>query len=112
MKQRPADWMAWSLQFIFGAFIFYAGGKHGIFRWTSSQSFIDMDHPMAVCFLTGCALVGGGIASRWGDRFWVGDEYRVIPPDGIDHNRLSRFLSHLSMASGLVLLAVALFGGR
>lgn len=109
MKQRPADWMAWSLQFLLGAGVFVFLGLRFISEGLPVQQATSVT--LALILLS-FALVGGGIASRWGDRFWVGDEYRVIPPDGIDHNRLSRFLSHLSMASGLILLAVALFGGR
>jgi hypothetical protein len=59
-------------------------------------------------FLSGTALIGACLGSLFGEHLWTGLNYRVIPPDGIEHSGLSLLLSIIGgvTGGGLVLLAV------
>jgi hypothetical protein len=56
-------------------------------------------------FLTGCALVGSGLASWHGDRLWLGRSFRVVRPDGVTHSRSSRIASLTAAVAGGLLVA-------
>jgi hypothetical protein len=92
MRQR-ADWLAWSLQFIFGLIVgtFFGFGiiakshRRGGGWWLASEQ--------VSIFLSGAALIGAGLASYYGDRLWLGSSYRVIPPDDMKQSRISRIIS-------------------
>jgi hypothetical protein len=102
-----ADWISWILQFLLGLPVgCFAGmaiiskGRRGGGPW--------MDPDCVPVFLWGAALVGGALASWYGDRLWFGGSYRVIAPDGVHHNRASRGLSIVAGVAGSVLGATAL----
>lgn len=65
--KKPADWLAWCLQFALG---FVVGGLIGI--RLMSEGVVPPDGQMRV-FLGGTALIGAALASRYGDRFWLRD---------------------------------------
>jgi hypothetical protein len=103
---RTADWLAWWLQFTFG---FIVGGFVG-FRLMSEGMIPPEGHMRDTCaFLGGTALIGAALASRYGDRFWLRDSYRVIPPDEPEHNRASRMISVLTGVAGCGTVLFALF---
>ena len=57
----------------------------------------------------GGALIGGALASYFGDFFWyewIGRTYRLIPPDAPQHNILSKGASILAGVAGGVFLLV------
>lgn len=103
-----ADWLAWILHFLFGLVVGVVAGwclaNPGLrgydLRW------LEWEHYPA--FLSGCALIAACLGSLYGERLWTGLNYRVIPPDGIEHSHLSQGLSIASgvAGAGLVLLAV------
>ena len=105
MKQG-ADWLAWFMQFVVGLVVgaligtfFISRGRRGGY-WLAEDQVPD--------FLWGAALVWAGLASFYGDRLWIGLAYRVIPPNGIEHSPLSRFLSLATLAGGGGLILMAL----
>ena len=103
-----ADWLAWILHFVFGLvagalaglWVAAPGGRGFSWRWLAWEHY--------PAFLSGCALIGACLGSFYGERLWTGLNYRVIPPDGIEHSGLSRGLSVVGgvAGAGLVLLAV------
>ncbi len=93
------------MHYALGAAVFVFIG----FRFVSRGKLVETQSSVSLTsFITGCALLGAGIASRWGDRFWIGDDYRVIPPDGVDHDRITKALSYSSMTAGIVLMIAVL----
>jgi hypothetical protein len=44
-----------------------------------------------------------------GDRLWMGDNYRVIPPDGIKHNKSSSLVAKISVGVGICFVSFCLF---
>jgi hypothetical protein len=101
--KRPADWIAWWLQFLFG---FIVGGFIGI--RLMNEGIIPPDAHLRA-FLGGTALIGAALASRYGDRFWLRDSYRVIPPDEPEHSRASQMISVLTGLAGCGTVLLALF---
>lgn len=102
--RKPADWLAWCLQFICGLLV---GGFVG-FRLMSEGAMPTDGRGGA--FFAGTALIGAALASRYGDRLWIGDSYRVIPPDEPRSNHASRMVSLLAGLIGCVVLIFALLG--
>ena len=101
-----ADWFAWALHFLGGlvagslsSFLFLRGGRRSI-PLITSEAF-----PV---FLIGLALLGAGLASRYGDRLWIGDSYRVIPPDEPRQSAVSCRTSFGSVCIGGILVLIAL----
>jgi len=106
--RRKADWLGWSLQFMFGSLIgallgFVAISRRPTYIRHSGWSVTD---EVVTHFIIGAALLGGAIASHYGDRLWT--EYRVIPPDGPDQSSFSVLLSVLAGAAGVALMAFAI----
>ncbi len=108
--KHSADWFSWSLQFIAGLVVgavvsLMFLGEHsrsgrgaGLVEWRN-----------APIFIAGAALIGAALASFYGDRLWLGDSYRVIPPDDIAHTDLSRIASIVvGVLGGLLVLAALL----
>jgi hypothetical protein len=102
MKQK-ADWFAWVFQYIFG---FIGGGcfafamTHKRFRVRSNG--LITEH--VDTFIVGMALIWAAMASFYGDRLWLGSNYKIIPPDDISHNKISRLLSIITGTLGVTLV--------
>ena len=101
-----ADWFAWALHFLGGliagsffSFLFLRGGRRSI-PIITSEAF-----PV---FLIGLALLGAGLASRYGDRLWVGDSYRVIPPNEPRQSSVSCWTSFVTVCIGVIIIIIAL----
>jgi len=98
--KNGADWLAWSVQFVAGLFIGCLFGFYCFARpWTWQTERIPG-------FLTGIALVGAGLASRYGDQLWFSSFYSLDPPKTPEHNRVSRMVS---LAITLLGIGVILF---
>lgn len=59
-------------------------------------------------FLLGTALIGAGLGSRYGDRLWLGDSYKVIPPDEPEQSALSDWISWCLVAAGIATCVVTI----
>jgi hypothetical protein len=105
-KNRPADWLAWSLQYLLGLIV---GAVIGVAstgrRHTLSLLAPDLLFPA----MGGAALLVAGLASLLGDQLWMGSLNKVIPQDAPSHSPLSKALSFLSMGVGAVLIGLTLF---
>ena len=105
---RNVDWFAWVFQFVagllvgafIGAVIISRRRRHGGGWWIAPD--------LVLPFIVGAALIGGGLASFYGDRLWIGSSYRVIPPDGVDHSRASHIASISSGVIGCFIVLTAL----
>lgn len=105
-----ADWIAWTLHYIcglsvgaiLGLFLIYGGFPRRLHRpvWLSE----DLHLP----WLVGAALIGAPLASLLGDKLWVGNSYKMIPPDGLKHSPTSKRTSSITLALGTILLSFAL----
>ena len=98
--KEGADWLAWSMQFVAGlvagsfvGVLFYPDGAHSI-PFFSREAWPE--------FLLGVALLGAGLGSYYGDVLWIGDSYRVIPPDRMQHSVASRRASFFVGACGVI----------
>jgi hypothetical protein len=105
MNER-ADWLAWSLQCLLGlvvgalfSVIFIGGGRRSI-------PLIAREH--SPTFILGTALIGAALASHYGDQLWLGDSYRVIPPDKPRHSLASLRASLTVGCIGGLLVLIAL----
>lgn len=103
MANRPeADWIAWTLQLIFGFVIgviiaFAAMPRHSPL-WFDAHGFF--------LFLAGGGLIGAALGSHYGDRLWSGISYRYRPPDSPQQSTLS---DYCSLAIGFAGLLCVLF---
>lgn len=112
MKNKRADGLSWILHFVFGAVV---GALAGLAFGTSGrrrsyQRWLEIE--LLSEFVLGCALLGAGLGSFFGERLWTGLSYHVIPPDGIEHNLTSRILSSLCGIAGAALIAKVLLSIR
>jgi hypothetical protein len=105
MNER-ADWLAWSLQFLLGlvvggvlSVIFIRGGRRSI------PLIAREDAPL---FMLGAAFIGAALASHYGDALWLGNSYRVSPPDKPRHSLASVWASRVVGLIGGLLVLVAL----
>ena len=103
MKRR-ANWLAWSLQFIFGLVIGGLVGV-GVLMRRNSVNLFWMSPNLVPYFLIGAALLGAGLASHYGDRLWL-DDY-IIPQESPKQSNLSRNCSFLAGAVGVGLMVYA-----
>ncbi len=103
MKYR-ANWLAWALQFAFGAIVGLVLGFGALHRRYAA---VWLDREQVPGFLFGFSLLLAGLASLYGDQLWMGESYRIIPPDGVEHSRTSRWISQITIFAGTVLIAVA-----
>lgn len=99
-----ADWLAWLLQFVAGSIAGILLGL-AILGSRSGQRSLWLGTDLIPAFLTGLALVGAGLASRHGDRLWLGRSFRMLPPDGVTHSKTSRIASLTAAAAGGLLVA-------
>ena len=105
--EEQADWLAWGLQFVFGAGVGAVGGWMIVMRVMPRHSFSSLPLPTFGWILGGISLLCAGLASLHGDRLWFGDNYRMIMPDGVRQSRLSRTLSHITCFLGAAVLVRA-----
>jgi len=108
VRKVGADWLAWGFQFVLGALVGLALGLFVIARRGRSRTGFWMDAEFVVIWITGAALVGGALASYFGDRLWIGRSYLVIPPDRPRHSALSRHASRFAGVAGALLIGRAL----
>lgn len=59
-------------------------------------------------FLAGAGLITGSVASYMGDRLWIGDNYRVIPPESPEQTPASVIASLAVGLAGVACAAYAL----
>jgi hypothetical protein len=105
MNER-ADWLAWSLQFFVGLVI--GGLCSVIFIRGGRRSIPLIAQEISPVFVLGAALIGAALASYYGDQLWLGDSYRVIPPDAPRHSIASRRASFMTGGIGGILILIAL----
>ena len=90
MRKTSADWFSWVLQFILG----FVVGAFGTLALIFDEDRATINPPAWTPLITlGIALIGGSVTSYCGDKLWIGDSYRLIPPDEPKHNNLSRTCS-------------------
>ncbi len=108
MQESPdkADWLSFVMHFIFGLLV---GGALGLFTICRRRHGIWLQEELILPYLSGTALIFGGLGAKLGDRLWMGDNYRVIPPNVPTHNKASFCLSILAMVLGGILAALSLF---
>lgn len=95
MKPTPTpDWTAWSLQFTAGL---VAGAISGAVA-THESGLAGGKFPM----IAGLALAGAGLASWFGDRIWLDQSQRVLPPEEMDHTPATRVASIASLILGCI----------
>jgi hypothetical protein len=110
VRKAGADWLAWGFQFVLGGLVGLALGLFVIARRGRSRTGFWMDSEFVLIWVTGAVLVGGALASYFGDRLWIGRSYLVIPPDRPRHSALSRHASRVVGMAGALFMGRALFG--
>src|SRR6185295_12077944 len=95
--KKQANWLAWSMHGIYG---FIAGVVLGLVVISRGRSGLWIHVDLVVRFLIGAALIGAGLGSRYGDRLWIGDNYKMLPPDEPEQSTLSDWLSWCLVAGG------------
>jgi hypothetical protein len=105
VKERRSDWIHWTLQLLcglvagalFGTF-FVRGGRRGIHL---------IARELAPQFLLSMALLGGAVASTYGDRLWFGLTGRANMGDAPRHDAAMLVASLLVGMAGVVLALFA-----
>jgi hypothetical protein len=111
MKPQKADWLAWVLQFIFGGVVGLVLGFDAIscnsrnYTYTRGSSYL-LESSDVMPFFIGAALLGGALASYYGDRLWMED--RVIPNDPVPQSHNSFACSVTIGAVGVGLMGCAI----
>jgi hypothetical protein len=107
MWQEPgkANWLSFGMHFVFGMFV---GCAIGLFTIARRRHGIWLHEELIVPYLFGTSLICAGLGAKLGDQFWIGDRYRVIPPDAPSHNNTSLYLSITAIMSGGVFVVVSL----
>ena len=105
-----ANWLAWSLQLIFGALL---GGVAGAASaWGRGRAahfhFSDDEGGLAFGYVLGCSMVIGGLASYFGDELWLGSSLRAYQPPEMPHSAVSRGSSLCIGIVGLGLIVITL----
>jgi len=109
-----ADWLAWTLQCLVGMavsaglgvyLISHSGG--GAHYHTLRELWVKPDQ--VVPCLWGAALIGGALASHFGDQLWLRSSYLLLQPDAPAQSWASRLASGALGIFGILLLGVALF---
>jgi hypothetical protein len=107
MQDAPekADWMSFVLHFVFGLFVgcfvgFITIGRRGHGIWLQEELILP--------YLSGTSLLCAGLGAKFGDRLWMANHYRVIPPDSAKHDSRSRSLSMVSTVLGAGLAVFSL----
>ena len=103
---RKADWISFVLHFVFG---FVVGCILGFLTITRRSHGVWLREEVILPYLIGTSLISAGLGAKWGDQLWIGDHYKVIPPNAPTHSRLSLLLAHLSVLLGAVAITAALY---
>jgi len=108
-KNPKADWLAWFLQFIFGATIGFLLGyvcisRHTRYNFYTSGRCLLLQPSDVLPFLLGASLWIGAIASHFADRLWVA--YRIFPNDKVPQ---SKFSNVCSMVVGIIGVGLMVF---
>jgi len=103
---RPADWVAWLLQALFGSLV---GALIGfvIIRPRRFYGYWMCANARPI-FLIGAALFTAAVASRVGDRLWLADHYRTSPPESPRQSLRSNLLSLVIGLVGFAMLVISL----
>jgi hypothetical protein len=104
-SESKADWMSFVLHFLFG---FAVGAGIGFFV-TSRRGGTWLQDDLVLPFLSGTALLAGGVGARWGDRLWMSFSESTFGSDAPRHNRFSKWLCNLSILAGIAFSATSLF---
>jgi hypothetical protein len=99
------NWLGWILQFILG---FIVGVFFGWIIINRRRMGPWMMLEAIPWFLVGAGLITGSVASYMGDRLWIGDNYRVIPPDSPEQTAASVITSIAIGLAGVACAAYAL----
>jgi hypothetical protein len=99
-----ADWLAWTLQFLLGLVVGAIVGIGIILRIGLGYS---MQSGILTTYVCGAALVGGALASYYGDRLWLGHSSRIIAPNTVRNSSASRATSMAAGAAGVALVVGA-----
>jgi len=103
--KAQANWLAWTLHGILGCFVGFAAGFY-LIGLRRGRGLLE-DH-LILPFLIGSSLIGAGLGSRFGDRLWIGDNYRIIAPEEPEQSPLSDWLSWGLVAVGVATCVVTL----
>jgi hypothetical protein len=103
--KRQGNWLAWSLQFIVGLVIGGFVGLRILLRRGIPMFWLSPN--LVPYFLAGASLLGGGIASHYGDRLWLGAGY-IIPNESPNQSDLSNNCSLVAGAAGVSLMVFAI----
>jgi hypothetical protein len=98
---KQADWLSFALHFIFGLVVGFFVGLAAISR--RGQSFCITEE-FILPYLIGASLIGAGLGAKMGDRLWVGDHYRIIPPSGPSHSRVSYYSAISTLVFGIAMV--------
>jgi len=109
-KNLTADWLAWFLQFIFGAAVGFLMGyvvisRHTRYNYYSGGRCFLLQPSDVIPFLFGASIWIGAIASHFGDRLWVA--YRIFPNDKVPQSKFGNFCSIVVGMIGVGLMVVA-----
>jgi hypothetical protein len=99
--KHSADWLAWTLQFLLGLVVGAAVGIAIILRIGVGYS---MGAGVLATYVCGAALIGGALASYYGDRLWLGQSSRIIAPNTVRNSSTSRATSMAAGAAGVSLI--------
>jgi hypothetical protein len=102
--KHGADWLAWFLQFIVGCFV---GAFLGFALISRRLGILSLRYDMFFIFVSGAALVGGAIASHYGDELWLRSVYRAFPPQAPKQSNLSNICSLVVGICGVLLMLFA-----
>ena len=85
MNPPKADWLAWGLQFIAGSVV---GALLGYVTVCRSSDMISLLAPKDIIpFTIGASVLGGALASHYGDRLWMDD--KIFPNDPVKQSHFS-----------------------
>ncbi|RYD24441.1 MAG: hypothetical protein EOP88_00095 [Verrucomicrobiaceae bacterium] len=97
--------MSFVLHFIFGLIV---GAVLG-YASSGRASGLLLPGDLILSWISGTALIGAGLGAKLGDRLWMASSESMVGSDGPSHSRFSAWLCHLSIFSGVVFAATALF---
>ena len=109
---RLTDWLAWLLHGVLGAGL---GAVLGFALISRRYHGFWLHGDLVPWFITGAVLIGAGAGTWLGDRLWLGEHYRLYPPDAPAGTWLNKLLSVLMVLAGAGLAGlsvVAHFAGR
>ena len=99
--REQADWFSFWLHFLLGAVV---GPFLGLAIIAQRRGSIWLNEDLILPFLIGAAMAGGGFGALYGDRLWLGDNYRVIAPDTHKHSSWSSGLAIAAVVIGSMLM--------